>query len=108
MLGKAASNTIVLVFGMTRPGIEPQAPGSFFFNNKKQKWDSIILSLILYQTPTNWVSWVWHQNVSDGEVLILEFWGSMEYPFISITPRSTFSQSSSTCKDQIYGLDRSV
>ena len=28
MLSKEASSTIFLVFGMTRPGIEPQSPGT--------------------------------------------------------------------------------
>ena len=34
--------------------------------------------------------------------------GIMEYSFIAITPMSTLTQSGSTCKSSIYGLNRSV
>ena len=36
------------------------------------------------------------QNYFDGEVPFPEFW-EIEYPFIAFTPRSTLTQSGSTC-----------
>ena len=36
----------------------------------------------------------------------LEALGNVEYPFITITPRSTLTQSGSTCKGLIYGSNK--
>ena len=44
---------------------------------------------------------------SDGERPVLECW-NVEYSFIAITPNSTLTQSVSTCKGPIYGLNRTV
>ena len=51
------------------------------------------------------MSSVWHYTASEVEVPAL---GSLEYSFIAITPRSTLTQSGSTCWGFIYGSNSSV
>ena len=45
------------------------------------------------KTPNNQkvVFWVWHKTYSCGEALVVELLGSVEYPIMAITPRSTFT-----------------
>ena len=45
---------------------------------------------------------------SGVKVPVLEIWGSVQYHFITITPRSTLTQRGNTCYDLIYGSNESV
>ena len=45
---------------------------------------------------------------SAGEALILKFLGSVEYPFIGITPWYILTLRGSTCWGAIYGSNRTV
>ena len=38
---------------------------------------------------------------------MLVFWGNVEYPFITIAPRSTLARTGSTGKGPIYGFNSS-
>ena len=40
---------------------------------------------------------IYDTKLSDGEALVLNLWGDVEYIFIAITPRSTLTQSGSIC-----------
>ena len=42
------------------------------------------------------------------ETPVLELWGSVEYSFIAINPRSALTRIGCTFLDSIYGLNRAV
>ena len=60
----------------------------------------IILIALLIELYQKGASLVCHKTASDSKALIL---GSVEYSFITITPRSTLTKSGTTCKNPSMG-----
>ena len=52
---------------------------------------TLLVILFLTRCPLLDESWLWSLTVIDGEAPVQEFWVSLEYTFIAITPRSTLT-----------------